>query len=238
LFLQSGSFSYYFFSSTNIELTNTPGSAGSKWKPSKFYAYQPLKNDSANNATCDCPTTVGPTSETQTTSNISDSSQSCDCVYVNTFTLETIQTQSQITDNCECPELSDQSDQEMVNYETRNNGSGGKYDCSCSGPSRFTVQNGPTVEHFSDQTGSRKFDDNPNNDNNYQNSTLEDNVCSCPTQEGWTDEQLALLQETNKFSGGSTDCFCVPSSELSLGLHKKLQSLTTTRKSTPVDTVP
>jgi hypothetical protein len=100
------------------------------------------------------------------------------------------------------------------------------------------VQNDPTVDKYSDQTGSSKFDADPNDDNNYQNSTLEDNVCSCPTQEEWTHEQLALLQETNKFPGGSTDCLCVPSSEFSLGLHKKLQSLTTTRKSTLVDRVP
>ena len=93
------------------------------------------------------------------------------------------------------------------------------------------------VDKYSDPTGNSKSDKEIDNNSNYQNSTSEDHVCSCPTQEEWTHEQLALIRETNKSSGGSTDCLCVHSLEFPLALHKKLQSLITTRKSTLVDTV-
>jgi hypothetical protein len=237
-----GSSFCYFFRSTNIEHTNTPGSAGSKWKPSKYFGYQHSKNDSTINATCDCPATEGQTSETltfaQTTHNISDRSQSCDCLETTTISLETLQAQLQVIDKCECTELTDQSDQELVKYKNGICRPDAKYNCSCSGPNRFTVPQSPTVDKYSDPTGSNKFDEETDNDNNYQNSTSEHHVCSCPMQEKWTHEQLALIRETNKFSGGSTDCICVSSSEFSLALHKKLQSLTTTRKNTFVNTVP
>ena len=61
---------------------------------------------------------------------------------------------------------------------------------------------------------------------------------SCTTQEDWTSEKLALIRETSKLSGGSTYCFCVHASKLTLELHKKLQSLTTKTKNTLIDTVP
>jgi hypothetical protein len=42
------------------------------------------------------------------------------------FSLETLNAQSQITANYECPEPTDQSDQELVNYENGTIGSDGK----------------------------------------------------------------------------------------------------------------
>jgi hypothetical protein len=179
------------------------------------------------------PATDGPTSETlalaQTTSNISDSSEGCGCSESTTFSLETLQAQSQNTDNCECPGFFNRSDKEVVNYETRSNWTAGNYDCLCSEPNGFTVLEDPIVDEYSDYIGSSAFGGEASNDNNNQNSTFEENLCSCPTQEEWTHEQLALIRETSEFSGGSTDCLCVPSSEFSLELHSKLQSLTTTK---------
>jgi len=71
--------------------------------------------------TFDCSSTDSPTSETlpfsHTASNISDISQGCDCFLTTKFSLHTPEAHSQITDNCECPEPTDQSDQELVNYE-------------------------------------------------------------------------------------------------------------------------
>jgi len=64
----------------------------------------------------------------QTTNNISDISKGCVCFQTTTFPLETLEAQSQITDNCECPEPTDQSDQELVKYENGTIGSDGKKD--------------------------------------------------------------------------------------------------------------
>jgi hypothetical protein len=130
----------------------------------------PPQNDSANNATCDCSATEGPTSETltfaQITSNISDSSQSYGCLETTTISLETLQAQLQVIDQCEYPEFTDQSDQELVKYENGTSRSDAKYDCSCSGPNRFTVPQSPTVDKYSDPTGSNKFEEETDNDNN------------------------------------------------------------------------
>jgi hypothetical protein len=100
-----------------------------------------------------------------------------------TFSLETLQARLQVIDICECPELTDQSDQELVKYENGTYGSDGNYNCSCSEPNSFTVPQSPTVDKYSAPTGSSKFDEEIDNANNYQNSTSEDHVCSCPTQE-------------------------------------------------------
>ena len=71
-----------------------------------------------------------PTSETlpfsQTASNISDISKGCDCYQTTKFSSERPEAQSQITENYECPELTYQSDQELVKYENGTNGSDGK----------------------------------------------------------------------------------------------------------------
>jgi len=42
------------------------------------------------------------------------------------FSLETPEAPSQVTENCECPETTDQSDQELVKYENGIIGSDGK----------------------------------------------------------------------------------------------------------------
>jgi len=131
--------------------------------------------------------TEGPTSGTlpfpQTTSNISYVSQGCDCFDTTTCPLQTPEAHSQITDNCECPEPTDQSDQELVNYENGAICSDGKYDCYCSVPNRFTVSQSPIVDKYSDTTGSSKFDEKANNEYLYQNCTSEDRLFSYPTQQ-------------------------------------------------------
>jgi len=64
------------------------------------------------------------------------------------------------------------------------------------------VSQSTVVDKHSDLTGSIKFDEEANNEYHYQNSTSEDNLCSCPTQQQWTNEQHALIRETNILSGG------------------------------------
>jgi hypothetical protein len=111
-----------FFSSTNIEHTNVPGSASSDGEPSIFYIFSADIDVNLNDTNSDGPATEGYTYEKftfpQTTNNISDVSQDCECFETTTFSSETLEAQSQNTGKCECPETLDRNDQIVVDNET------------------------------------------------------------------------------------------------------------------------
>jgi len=72
-------------------------------------------------------------------------SQGSNCFETTTFSLETIDDQSKITDNCKYPGRTVQSDQELVNYENGTIGADRQYECFCSGPNGFTVSQSPPI---------------------------------------------------------------------------------------------